>query len=133
MADSAVGAGGRGAASASVSASPGLGEVGVSVGAGPLVPAGGGAVVGQGGECFQPVMSSAEAGERLGVGLSGWSALVERYVGGDVVEVAVAGGDPAGGGNAVVVAEDDVFPHDGWWVVGVAGPVCVEVQHRPDR
>src|SRR4051794_9983886 len=109
-----------------------LGEVGVSVGAGPLVPAVGGAVVGPGGEGLQPVMSSTEARECVGVGLSGWSALVERYVGDDVVEVAVAGVDAAAGEHAVLVAEDDLFAHHRWGVVGVADPARVEVQHRPD-
>src|SRR3954447_10301701 len=114
------------------SASALLGEVGVSVGAGPPVPAVGGAVVGPGGEGLQPVMSSTEARECVGVGLSGWSALVERHVGDDVVEVAVAGVDAAAGEHAVLVAEDDVFAYHRWWVVGVTDPVRVEVQHRPD-
>src|SRR3954454_22350249 len=109
-----------------------LGEVRVSVGAGPLVPAVGGAVVGPGGEGLQPVMSSAQAGKAIGVSLPGWSACVERHVGDDVVEVAVAGVDAADGEHAGLVAENDVFAHPGWWVVAVADPARVEAQHRPD-
>src|SRR3954449_3105113 len=115
------------------SASALLGEVGVSVGAGPPVPAVGGAVVGPGGEGLEPVMSSAEAGDVAGVGLAGWSALVKRYVRVDVVQVAVTGIDPAAGKHAVPVAEDDLFAHHRWRVMGVDRPVRVEVQHRPDR
>src|SRR4051794_41502473 len=114
MAHSAVGAGGRRAAAASAS----LGEVGVPLGTGPLVPAVGGAVVGPGGEGFQPVVSSAQAGEGVGVGLAGWSALLQRHVWHDVVDVAVAGVHAAAGAHAVLVAEDDLFPHHPWWGVG---------------
>src|SRR4051794_41442995 len=96
-------------ASALASASVSLGEVGVSVGAGPLVPAAGGAVVGPGGEGFQPVVSPAEAGEAVGGGLCGWSALVERQVGDGVGEAAVAGADAAAGENAGAGAGEDLF------------------------
>src|SRR4051794_10531788 len=114
------------------SASALLGEVGVSVRAGPLVPAIVGAVVGPGGEGLQPVMSSTEAGKAVGGSLPGRPALVERHEWNDVVEVAVAGIDPAAGEHAVPVAQDDLFPPEGWGVVGVAAPVRVEVQPRPD-
>src|SRR3954449_10629445 len=132
MAHSTVGAGGR--RGDGVGTPPdSLREVGVPVGTGPLVPAVGSALVGPGGEGLQPVMSSAQAGKAIGVSLPGWSAFVEWHVGDDVVEVAVAGVDAAAGEHAMLVAEDDLFPHHRWGVVGVTGAVRVEVQHRPHR
>ena len=56
---------------------------------------------------FGAVVSSAEAGESVGVGLSGWSAFVEGDVGDDVLLVAVLGGDGAAREDAVAVAELD--------------------------
>ena len=50
-----------------------------------------GALVGPAGEGLGSVMSSAQGGEVLWVGLAGWSALVGRDVGDDVVEVAGPG------------------------------------------
>src|SRR4051812_49813671 len=91
------------------SASALLGEVGVSVGAGPPVSAVGGAVVGPGGEGLEPVVSSAEAGDVGGGGLAGGAAFVGRYVGVDVGPVAVARVGPSARGNAGAGPGEDLF------------------------
>ena len=103
-----------------------------AVGAGPLVGAVAGALVGPAGEGLGPVMSPAQRGEVLWVGLAGWSALVGRDVGVDVVEVAGPGVAAAPGEHAVPVAEDDELAHPRWRVVLVDGVGAVEVEDRED-
>ena len=65
-----------------------------------------------------------------GTGLAGWSTLIHRDVGLDVVEVAASGVDGAAGEDAVAVAEDDEVAHPLWWVVLVHGIGAAHVQHR---
>ena len=66
------------------------------------------------------------------MGLAGWSAFVDRDVGGDVVLVAVLGGDGAAGEDAVAVAELDELFHPFGWVVLVDGVTAVHVQDREE-
>ena len=82
-------------------------EVGGVVGAVPEVVAFGRAGIPPDPRGFGAVVPPAQAGEGVGVGLAGWSAFLDREVGGDVVLVAVLGGDGAAGEDAVAVAELD--------------------------
>ena len=77
---------------------------------------------------FGAVVSPAQAGEGVGVGLAGWAAFVDREVGDGVVFVAVLGGDGATGEDAVAVAELDELFHPCGWVVLVDGVAAGHVQ-----
>src|SRR5690606_180009 len=75
------------------------------------------------------VVSPAERGEVLGVGLAGWAAGV---VGGDVVEVAGPGAVVAVRELAVLVAHPHLGGHPLGWVVPVDGVVAVHVDDGGD-
>ena len=76
-------------------------------------------MVGEGAEGLGAVVPAAQRGEVGGVGLAGWSAVVEGDVLGDVVEVGPVGGAGAAGEHARAVAQPDRCRHRGGRVVDV--------------
>ena len=91
---------------------------GLSLGSGPLVVAGRGAVVAPSSEGLRPVVSSAQGGEGVGPGLARWTVLL---VGSDVIDVTSSGVPGAKGEDAVPIAQDDQLPHPRLRVVRVDG------------
>ena len=74
------------------------------------------------------MVGSAQGCEIAGPGLTRWSAVFDRQVLGDVVEVAGPGVAAAAGEDAVGVAQDHGLAHRFGRVVLVHGPVGVEVE-----
>src|SRR6476660_1328160 len=114
--------------------------VGAEVGAGPLIHRAGLLTlrwvgeppVAPAGEGLGPVVPTAQAGQVCRAGLAGWPALVERYVGLEVVEVSGAGTDRAAGELTVPVPQHHELAHPGRRVVRVDRVGSRRVEHRPD-
>ena len=79
---------------------------------------------------LDPVMGPAQGCEVAGVGLAGWSAVVDRDVGADVVQVAGPGVTSAAGEDAARITQEDLLAHRRRRVMLVHGPSGVEVEDR---
>jgi hypothetical protein len=76
------------------------------------------------------MVAPAERGEVVGVGLAGWTTVVEVDVWLDVVEVAAPGSSMTAGKHADRVTEADQGRHPRWWVVPVDGVRARQVEDR---
>src|SRR4051794_7572013 len=119
--------GGRAWASA-LGAGAGVGGEGVAGGGGPQVVVVGEALVGPAAVGLDPVVGAAQGREVGQPGLARWSAVLDRAVGVDVVQVAAAGVAAAAGEHAGGVDLDGGLPHPGRWVVPVHGVGGVQVR-----